>query len=718
MPDGSCTFDADCAPSDLCTAGTCLQRPTAFDPGLGYECTTACDCRQGETCDGTNHCVNDVIDFGDGASRSLTPTFWAQAGATGNGASPTTPGDPAVGMAQLAAGNNAMIALRGGDSLTIGAPMTLAQGDVAIAGGYHVCAANRWIRDSSLRTTISSSVTSVINLSGTVGTTLPHVAILGLSMATTDSNYGHRRVFVDATYAPSLFVEDSDFAPVFLPDVAIVYGSIICDHCDAVAMTDITTAGWAVAAATSVRYHGISITTGSGTFTNVTVNGLVGAYQMYGIDIGTTTGPVAINNAQIGSSESQTGAGISVTCGVDMVGASLPLTIGNSSIGWNTQNLNSNDDGWNGLALTSCASSTVHDVTIDGGAATDVGGGDHFAIALTDSAGTFTNLHAILPTTTSTATVHGFELQGPRGALTISHPTISGGSDRATLVLVNIANVTQGAVAIDHATFSSVSGSSVVGLAVASSGTPGAPAVIVTDSSIAVNGSENANIAAQLTTSTARIERTSLVAGPAQDTDGVVVGASSELELYDSFVFTDAPTPNNVATALTVTGASQVRGVGDTIDANGSLSSVTVGLSCEPTSRLRLSSSLVSGGLGSTHVIASAGGGAATCLDPANFDHNYFWYARPGASDPTDQIGDIATAAVGVPDGNGNILGDNVSCYDGAFPTPNYHIVTGSPCIDAGVAGTRQDDSPFTLDITGGPRALGLHPDIGCFEKQ
>jgi hypothetical protein len=112
------------------------------------------------------------------------------------------------------------------------------------------------------------------------------------------------------------------------------------------------------------------------------------------------------------------------------------------------------------------------------------------------------------------------------------------------------------------------------------------------------------------------------------------------------------------------------------------------------------------------------GGTNPACFTPARFDHDYFWFARAGAEDGTEDVGSVVSTAVGTFDARGNVVEDNLSCYDPAFPAPNFHIAATSQCIDKGAAGTRRDGSAITLDLTSAPRTLGAAADIGCFEKK
>ena len=142
----------------------------------------------------------------------------------------------------------------------------------------------------------------------------------------------------------------------------------------------------------------------------------------------------------------------------------------------------------------------------------------------------------------------------------------------------------------------------------------------------------------------------------------------------------------------------------------------SIGLHCFENSIAYMTSNLISGGRAASHIMVRESGSVSLCTTiPANFNNNYFWYNAGDGRDGTDDVGLVALGAAGVPDLRGNIIGDSVTCYlsGGAG---DYIISTTSPCIDAGVSGTRRDASAITLDYTSSTRALGASADIGCYE--
>jgi len=721
VPDGTCAFDADCADSEMCVAGVCLARPTTFDPGQGFRCTTACDCRQGEVCDATGgHCVDDAVTFGDGTTRTLTPTFFAAAGATGTGESPNLPGDPAVGLSRVVAGNQAVLAIRGGDTIAIGAAIAPTQGDVAVLGGYQVCASNRWVRDAAQRTTIASAVTTGVQITGTSSAPLPHIVLEGLALTSTDSDPNHRRVMVDAAFAPALVIANATLTQTIGPSNSpVTYGGVICDHCTGVAFANIVVGGGT--SNDNVRFKGISLPSGSGTIDRVHVAAANGTTEIRGIEVSATTGPVVITGARIDAMASGGGTGILVNgCGNDTAtGTSFPVTIATSTVGWNDRSPG-NQVGWTGIAVVSCQTASVHDDTVDGNGTTLDEGVQHDAVTFVDSSGAIANVHVVFPDQIQGARLDGFHLIGPRGTIAMTGDTTAGGHF-INGMFIEVENVTQGVITISGGNYTGTAIETVVGLSVVGSANGGNPAVTVTDVSIVAHGtSSNAGSATglALSSSIARVERSTIMTGSAPSNDTVVVGAVSGLEIYDSFVHADAGANKN-AVAMSVGAAASLLAVGDTFETGGTQASTTTyAMQCEQTGVATVRSTIFGGGAGIDHAMV-AGSNGSGCYTNGHFDHDYFWYSRPNAGHGTAEVvSTVVTTAVGIKDANGNEVNDNVSCYDPAFVQPDFHLASGSPCINGGVAGTRKDGSAIAKDITNGARVKGAAADIGAFEKE
>jgi len=109
---------------------------------------------------------------------------------------------------------------------------------------------------------------------------------------------------------------------------------------------------------------------------------------------------------------------------------------------------------------------------------------------------------------------------------------------------------------------------------------------------------------------------------------------------------------------------------------------------------------------------------STACAAGSSFTDNYFWYEASGGESASDQVNQAALVDGGMPDSNGNRIGDRLGCQVPHPTTTPWRIDAGTPCIDHGAAPNRQDTTAVTLDVEGQPRRAGSGVDIGCYEVQ
>jgi hypothetical protein len=744
VPDGKCRIDTDCPVSQLCTAGTCLNRPTVLDPDLGYRCTGACDCRMGELCD-AGHCAPDFVETFDNSGdvekkvkRLLgTPTRFVAKGGTGDG---TNADLPSADLATVLSGAKSgdVIALRDDAAITLSAPVTLPAGPLVVSGGYRACGANRWVRDQGLRTQITTTKTGVFSLPGTGSVPYEDVVLAHLDLVSTDADATKGRTLVQATFAHRLTLRDLSFQ-MDLPDGStyLDYVGVQCVSCD-----DVRFAGLSMPGSTGADYQNVRTVVldgSSGDIADVSTGFLTYGYTLTSVLVRGTTGPLSIARVtHEGSATTAGGVGIAVhDCGNRNDGSGHPLKIVDSHIGWNMRTTfgNSQGDGeWYGIHVKNCRAATVARNVIDGTGQTGTSIiQERQGIRLENSDGTIADNAVYFPSLSgNVGALHmGYLIQGQRGDVLFTGNTSSGGS-APTLYLLRISDVNVGRVRV----VTGVGGKKNVlavesvtsighGLSVAnSSGSTNAPAFLVEDAEFRVSGAGGCSQAEAfaISGSIGRIERSRFLTFTA----GLMRGGylnNAELELYSSYLVAGTPAAgcSYRTVGLEIDGTSTVYATGNTLDGGGALtaSGISHGLYCANTATGYFTSNLVSGGMSPTHVMHYVPNTTTSnCLKPEFFHNNYFWYPRTGEQSTSyyEDVSTIATFPEGEADLNGNIVGNNVGCYDATLSQPDYRIAATSKCVDAGATSNRRTlNTPITQDIDGKDRTVNA-PDIGCYE--
>lgn len=698
VPNGDCALDTDCPASQMCgVLGSCISRPTSFDAAAGaYTCSGACDCKLGETCDGTAHCVADAV-----------PTRFVHSGANGNGLSMDTP-TSSLNTALTGLVADDVVAFRAGQTITYtGDPPDITQPGVVISGGYVVCSAHRWVRDAAQKSRINQLASAkVLEVVG--GFTAPATGVVVRALEL------QRPAIIaafDATYAPELHVQD---VTIVLPAAGAAIGIVITNSTDVLLERVSIPSGNGNGG--NGDFTGIQLSGASGTIRDTSFGPLIDYWHLKMIEVVNAIGPVTIDGLDAARfSTWGTGDVVKITT------TSTPVTVTNGTFQANARTLAGGE---------AAPTSLVHvlgstDVRVSNLVLSDptfidpTTGGTHSArigVWFDNSAGSIDNVHLAMPKATSAASTIAFRVSGPLGDVAITDSGATG-SGSATTTMVHVTAITGGQVVVDGSTFAPTES----GLTTTYGLYASAGRFVVTDSTFQLPGNAATVYGFELTNgSSGRIERTRMQAGGSpgftETSAGGHVLGSSTLELYDSWVV-GGPQATTSSAGLILQADFNVRAIGNTIEGGGNAAQAgaSSGVICDEnlgqgTAYLR--SNLVDGGNASTHrMVYDVAPDASGCAVPSAWANTYFAFRASGVRDPSsNEVADLIGGA------NGNVIGDAVTCFDGAFVN-DFRIAAGSPCVDAGVAGTRTDGSPLTLDLLGGARTLGAAADIGAQEK-
>lgn len=706
VPDGTCEFDFHCRSSDLCTGGLCLPRPKGMDDA-GYLCGDPCDCSQGERCDQV-HCVPDRVPtlFFAPQPCPLGDGGW-DAGCDGRSSSSWS---NELGRVIAAANQSPVpeaVALLAGDA---GAGfISLTEPNLAVIGGYKWCGPNRWVRDESAYTGLSSA-SGVVSVPGTLGKPLAGISLENLALSSTSTGAVS---LVSASYAP--FLNASKLLFEMLEAETGVHAGISCANCDEVSWSELRALP-GLPNSNGVDLKVAYLVNGSGKISNAHASSfgtaaLLPLLQAYVVQVENTTGPVEIRAVTSDLSHTrQGGAGVKVQTGrgglVTVADSALTPAMYASAASTNTLT--------SGIWLVDVPRFELRANTVDGrGASYTVPDFTEFAgVRIESSSGTATQNRIYPPRMSSLydkALVYGIQVLTPSGDVTLDGEQVSGGFG-SNAQLLRISGATVGTVRVTNGTFSGMEGSRVYGLWAQGNflGLATLPALLLENSTFRL-GRGGGNTGFNLENSTAVIESSKFYLA---NTPINVAGSASgsRLELYNSYLAASDYTGAQVlGTGLEVLSSSQVRAVGNTIDPGGVFNAAdpAVGVKCEQGATLVMESNLVSGGNSRNLSLLQTIGGDG-CLVPGNFGRNYFWYSGPDAGISSEEkISQVAT---------GNLLGGNVSCYEASYRQPDYRISPTSPCADQGGALLRSDGGAISTDIDGKPRDGGA--DIGCFEAR
>ena len=693
VPNGACAFDADCPTTQLCLTGTCSPRTGTFVAGKGYTCTSACNCRQGETCsvnagDSMKYCVTDVA-----------PTRFVAAGACASGTCDgKTPSGWAtdLGATVAAAAPGEVIAVHAGD--TFGAAV-LGQSGLTLAGGFSMCAPNRWVRDPSLRST-----TGQLSVPGTSPAPLPNVTIENVNPATAVSVNSVN--VIDATYADGLTVANVTVSNAPTAGATVAFTGLSCGNCNNVAWSNVFMPG-VDGSAGGYTVTVARLAHGSGTISGVGA-GNIYALSASGIVVSDTTGPLSITKSQLASvAQGQGGNGIYVTDGSGGL-----VTIDSNDIGFGlATNGGISSDNWYGIWVQATPNAAVTNNIIDGRGLADAGNGlwvERDGIRIDGSSGTVSGNAVYYPTTATVQTLYGYRILGPAATVSFTMNTASLGTLAHGVVGLDVENITSGAVTIGK---SSLSVGTAVG-ATAFNWSGNTITFAMTDTTLDTGTGSGTAYGANISNGVGRLERCKLTTAGNRAATFALYNGSSQIELYDSWLYSGGVAGgagSSQTVGLYIDSGSSFYGVHNTIDGGGSSgnSAPSTGVYCTSSTAI-MTNNLINGG-SSPQARRLLAGAAASCFEDANWVDNYLWYSSSTAPDSNDQATTI---------NNGNFVVGNVTCYDTVdYTQPDYHIGAGSPCVDRGASPPkRKDGSTITVDIDGNARTQGGGPDIGCHE--
>ncbi len=698
---GACGYDTDCGPAEICgPLLTCVARTTAFDPPAGaYLCTSACQCKLGETCAG-GHCVPDGV-----------PTRYVSVTASGTGLTP----DGAMADLAAAIGGRLpgeVVALRGGQTHPTGGAAIELPAGVRVQGGYLACSPRRWVRDSADLTTSRVRHTGGVGMFTVPGTlTSPRAGVVLRSLTLEEELPSVNGTMIDAVFAPGLTLTDLTFE-LDPPAAGAATGVHVVNS------LGVTLTGMRLPLLSgNFTFTLVDVDRSSGLVRNAAITTVSEAFSVFGVRVRSAAGPVTVDAPTTG-----TWAVGSSSYGVLIEDTPVqPVTVTGGRFGWVTGRTVFNDSGAIVGAVRAYRSGavTIADSIVDGTGFLDPFLSEvqnfHVGYWFEDASGTLSGNQVIFPPERGAVYTIGYLVDGPDGEIVLDDNATSGmGGHRH--VQVWIRDVTGGVVRLVGGTYTTsavpFASLSTQGLVVEN-----AP-VVATDATLQVPGQATTAVGFYLSglTTVARIERCRFrVDGDLTTTTtahGGQITASASLELYDSWLRVRAASTDCMG--LRTQNATRLRIIGNTIDGGGiGPQSVSTALYCDGTTSLNLFSSNLfdAGDATATNVVAGG-----RCGDADVFDHNYF--VRGGAIGSDENVAALATAATGVPDAEGDINGGTTGCFDLAFPQPDPRIAAGSPCVNRGIVGTRLDGSTRVTDLLGGPRVRGLAADIGAHEVQ
>ncbi len=730
VPDGTCDVDMHCPKTAFCVGTSCVARTnapaTAFDGGASFACTAGCDCRMDEWCT-ESHC-----------EPLAPPTRFVSSTGTGDGGTPQTPfGSLSVAVAN--ARPNDVIAVKAGDTFTVFGPMAVNGSDISVGGGYAVCAPNRWVRDSALKSNLNLNFTysGAFDVSGTAGSPKSNVAIRGFFI----QGVCPQRM-VSGRFAPSFLVEGVS-AKVF----SLGFGGcgaggvnavVACDNCDDVSISNVGLTATSDGGATTPVLVDLKQSSGvvSAPWTAAGLNanggGLVGVGAM---DL---SGPLLIEKANFAAAQGIDRSGI----WVQNCGAHDAKILGNVMRWWaGTTYQNSSAM----IHVQDCDHAEVSNNNIDGTGQVDAfgAGGDAgmAAFELVNSGGVFDSNTIVYPSSQASMTrdrVLGVAVVGPLANWTISGLNASEGSIRGSHRHAQISDVSQGNLLIKESHLLVTRATESIGFEVRN--VLKAAGLRIEDCDITSGAMAASNCDSStglwLFRSSAVVERSRIVVPVTGGAEAVVAEEGTQLELYQNLLYAGPSAANAglcavtgpsvgisrglyVGTAGQAYPAADVYAVGNTIEGRGDLSGdplvPSIGITCNSPTGTFISN-LVGGGASVRHWMYNDTD-VAGCGN--NWKNNYFWFARKGARFASDHVGAIAKGAPGVADQNGNIIGDDVGCYENPDGGANFVIADKSPCVDTGSAGVRKGTmTPVAQDIEKQTRVVGSAADIGAYERQ
>ncbi|HUQ03134.1 MAG TPA: hypothetical protein VM261_11615 [Kofleriaceae bacterium] len=693
VPSGACNDDRDCPTSEMCAGtGLCVARPTTYDPTAGaFECAGSCDCRLGESCNGT-HCVPEAL-----------PQRFVSAGATGNGLSAATPsGDLAAALAAAAPGD--AVALRAGSTFTVPPGGLDVPSGVHLQGGYVECSPGRWVREPANTTTTirqpAAAGTRALNVIGTPTAHSVDTQIRSLTVDTTAVTAAH--TMIDAIYTDGLVIADVLLRPTFTVPTAIAVRGFACQGCGTLLADRLTVQGGTASALNRLTFTGVDLDRSNGIIRDLATGPFLEVYTFTGVRVTQPLGNVTVDSATIAPVAYGLNAdGVLIT---DVPTGSV--TVQDSFIEWPVHSANGGYY-FAGVRVVRTNAFDVHDVTVGDSSDLDVGPVDYTEFAgfvADDSNGSFTENNVDFALSESTYRTVGYAITGPKGGVTLTDCGTTGFGAAETR-LISVGTVDTGTPRVIRGNFrsdSNVTGASQYGVYLSST------RLDVADARFQVAGRGTYAYGMYAVTSTTSIERSSFIVtgdrAQVQSAYGLYQQGGT-LDVYDSFAYAGDCMYNS--SAYYVIGGNVYLG-GNTFSTGRSSNSIA--LYCNNATMVARNNLVNVDGLAGDFFFHNNG----NCALTANWDHNAFFKTCPTGS--YENVDEVVATPVGTADAQGDrILA--ASCLDPQYPQPDPRILAGSVCVGTGGTALRRDGSTRTLDLYRGPRIEGTMLDIGAHES-
>lgn len=689
VPSGACVLDTDCPAAEMCGAfGACIARPTAFDPGAGaFTCNTACECKLGEIC-AAGHCVADPV-----------PTRFVAPGAAGNGLSISSPaGSLQTALANLPA--NATVAILATPTLSVtGVPTAVTAANVTIQGGYTACNASRWVRDPGASSRVAATDNDLLVLGGNFAAPTPGLVVRNLRLVPASNRTG-----VVASFTPGLVIEDVVLEPSAGSPTGI----------EVRASTGVVLQRIAVASFTNgSSLEGITFETSAGTIRDLALGLATNATTVTGLHVVAASGPVTIERVT-----SELWSFFNRSQPIHVEATTSPVTIRDSHFKPVTA---VGGGAYANIFVEDSTAVAIADCSSDGAGFIDPAASPFFsqqnAVRFDNSAGTVERYAVELPLIKSQQFTSPFFVLGPRGDVRLTDLTVTGRGGPTTR-MIDLEAVTDSTVVVEGGSFSSIQTGTIRAVGVFADDAR----FVVTDASFTLPGNAVEVYGFEATSgSTGRIERSRFRPGgeptvTSRSAGGRVTGGST-VELYGNWLVGGGPATSE-SVGLWLDGDFTVRAIGNTLEGGGTPGQpgASIGVLCEPGAgqgAATLTSNIVDGGLAANHFMVQSPSPANACATPSAWDHAYFAFRAGGARSASalEIADDIAAGSATCQ------LRDAQTCFATADPITGFLLAPTATCIDAGVAGTRLDGSPITLDLLGNPRVSGGAADIGAHER-
>jgi|GEM_PF-4014158 len=702
VPKGTCGTDLDCPSAQMCLLGLCAARPTARSDGGAspFLCTTACHCKVGEWCT-QGLCLPDAV-----------PTRYFANDGDGGGLSPlAASSDFTSGLA--AAQPDDVLALKNQHRFYAAAGYGVPANRVTIAGGYEVCAPQRWVRSDTGRTTLASDAGTVVRVTGTAVVPRDDVRLRSLNIEQA-ADYGCDDDAVVGFSTRRLELSSSDgVLPATSPCSLNDTNSILdCTNCEALLVSDLTVKS---SNARANNLAGITLKNSSGVIQKLVSQKQSAAHAFFAMVFSEAqSGPLTVRNLAMPEVSSSSGA-----VGVEASNCDgQPLVVERSTFTWGRTTGGAAGGVFGLIKADQCNDVQVRDCTFDGSMLTAPLDPGSSGIHLNGGGGVIERNTIKLPKATSSSALAGVYSYLSSTVVTVRDNLILGGASALSVTGIDI----------DQATVPTVISGNTIDIGPTLSGrgvrfntSPGG--FQMTDNFSRAQGNKLCGSTAtglEISTTSGVIERNRLLAVNAKTTRAMDARGSVQLEVYSSQLWAGRADCAGESSAVVLSALGQIFLGGNTldVDADPMTQAESNGLWC--LGALVVSDgNIVNSGKANTRFMVKSTN--PLCVQPFNYTRTYFWHDHPVPTVmPLDEALNIVQADAGVVDARGNYLAQNVSPFDVLQPDaglPRTRLAAGSLAVDRGRLPKRLDNTNLWLDLEQRPRDAGASADLGCCER-